>query len=184
VGECGDPAIARTYCRKHYKRWSRHGDPLAGRILGNDEARFWQKVNKDGPVPECCPDLGPCWLWTGSTTRGYGGLKVKGRVVGAHRFVYELLVGPIPDGKEIDHLCRVHGCVNPTHLEPVVHRENVLRGEGLPAVHVLKTHCPLNHPYDEENTYMIPGRVGRYCRICVSEASRAHKARKRGLVQV
>ena len=74
------------------------------------------------------PNTG-CWLWTGATDRkGYGQFRSKGAHVKAHRWSYERLVGPIPEGLQIDHLCRVPGCVNPEHLEPVTHRENQVRG--------------------------------------------------------
>ncbi|MBT2412652.1 HNH endonuclease [Streptomyces sp. ISL-12] len=67
-------------------------------------------------------------LWTGSTDQGYGRLRFRGRLVRAHRFSYELNVGPIPDGHQVDHLCRTPSCVRPDHLEAVTQRENVLRG--------------------------------------------------------
>lgn len=72
-----------------------------------------------------------CWIWHGGTTRrenGYGRFKLNGKKYTAHRFLYELLVGPIPPGHELDHLCRVTRCVRPSHLEPVTHAENVRRG--------------------------------------------------------
>jgi len=85
--------------------------------------RFWDKVQAE-------PNTG-CWLWDANTTRGgYGHFKVSGRMVYAHRLAYEKLVGPIPDGLSLDHLCRVPGCVNPDHLEPVTHAENVRRGDS------------------------------------------------------
>ena len=85
-------------------------------------ARFWAKVDKTET----------CWLWTGGQSAGYGRFGFKGRPnLGAHRFAYELLVGPIPPGLDLDHLCRVRNCVNPDHLEPVTRRENLLlRGGG------------------------------------------------------
>lgn len=73
-----------------------------------------------------------CWVWSGSpSTRGYGKITVAGTIFYAHRFMYELHVGPIPDGLYIDHLCRNKMCVNPDHLEPVTHRENLMRGVGV-----------------------------------------------------
>lgn len=110
-----------------------------------------------------------CWLWTASCGRGgYGRFNYEGRAQSAHRCAYELLVGPIPDGLEIDHLCRVRNCVNPDHMEPVTHRVNVLRGMGSSAKRARQTHCKNGHPFDEKNTYMRPdGR--RACRACGHE---------------
>lgn len=125
--------------------------------VGTAEERFWAKVEKQE---------GGCWLWTGAiTSHGYGQFKVDGRLVGAHRFAYELLVGPIPLGLTLDHLCRIRHCVNPSHLEAVTNRENTLRGEGITARAARVTHCPQSHPYDLFNTYVSP-RGDRRCRIC------------------
>lgn len=100
--------------------------------------RFEEKVDRDGPVPAHAPELGPCWVWLGhvcvSARSGYGLIKRGG--VGsknaspaqAHRVAYELYVGPVPDGLEPDHLCGNKACVNPAHLEPVTHSENLRRG--------------------------------------------------------
>lgn len=139
--------------------------------------RLWSKVNKDGPVPPHRPDLGPCWLWTaGKTGQGYGAFRAGLALARAHRFVYELLVGPIPDGLELDHLCRVHSCVNPDHLELVTHRVNTLRGLAPTALNAKKTHCPQGHPYGEENTRWWRGH--RICRACHRARQRVRQARK------
>jgi hypothetical protein len=96
--------------------------------LENHLRRLWAKVNKNGPVPAARPDLGPCWIWTGQTNgKGYGQLCIDRLRLGAHDFFYRLLVGPVPGGLELDHLCRVKLCVNPVHLEPAPHRENMRR---------------------------------------------------------
>lgn len=82
-------------------------------------ARFWAKVDFDGPVPDPAPHLGPCWLWTGANTLGYGIIS-RGPGEGntpAHRLSYELVVGPIPDGMVVRHMCDRPACVRPVHLE-------------------------------------------------------------------
>lgn len=109
-----------------------------------------------------------CWKWTASlNSNGYGQLwdPEVGRARGAHRIVYEMMVGPIPDGLTLDHLCRNRTCVRPDHLEPVTNRENILRGESPSASHAKKTHCPRGHEYTPENTYQYAR--GRQCRTCV-----------------
>jgi len=137
--------------------------------------RFWPRVDKNGPVPSHAPELGPCWIWTGYRRNGrYPWMYYAGRPVAAYRVAYILLVGPIPEGLQIDHLCRVVFCVNPVHLEPVTQKENIRR--QIAAI----THCAQGHPYDAENTaYANPtGRIRyRYCRICTrANASRYRKS--------
>lgn len=109
----------------HYKRWHKHGDPHYCGIGGSGgrrvpaEQRFWPKVNKDGPVPVHVPELGPCWVWTGAKAPyGHGAFARggKGRAVGSHRFAYELMVEPIPNGLCVLHRCDNPCCVNPEHL--------------------------------------------------------------------
>ena len=93
-------------------------------------------------VPE--PNTG-CWLWIGHSVNGnYGSIKWHGKRILAHIFAYEWFKGPVPCGKELDHLCRTPFCVNPEHLEPVTHAENMARSK--PAT---KTHCRHGHPYAE-----------------------------------
>lgn len=140
--------------------------------------RFWAKVDQDGPVPPDRPDLGPCWLWTAAQdTHGYGVIGILGTAVDkAHRVAYRLLVGPIPDGLELDHLCRVRHCVRPTHLEPVTHAENMRRAaEG---GRLLRGETDAHgHPYDE-----VDSAGWRRCSICRKAtsraASRAYRERK------
>ena len=117
-----------------------------------------------------------CWEWGGyRDEKGYGQKRHRGRVDKAHRWAYETFVAPIPAGLEIDHLCRNRGCVNPAHLEPVTHQENLRRATSL------ITHCPAGHPYDEANTcHGADGR--RSCRACMREATRRRRAAVRSAV--
>ena len=124
--------------------------------------RFWAKVRL-GSTPTHRPDLGPCWEWTGARhNKGYGIFWRQGRSHYAHRIAYEILVGPIPEGLESDHLCRNHACVNLLHIEPVTRSVNTLRGDHWQR---RKTHCPQGHPYTPENTYLKPNGW-RLCRAC------------------
>jgi hypothetical protein len=123
--------------------------------------RFWDKV-----AP--CPISG-CWLWTASTSqKGYGSFVVRTRHnVAAHRVTFEVLVGPIPRGLEIDHrVCRVRCCVNPSHLEAVTHVENIRRADysNNGSRERARTHCPRGHEYNAENTYAYRGK--RQCLPC------------------
>lgn len=145
--------------------------------------RFWKKVNKDGPIPEQRSALGPCWQWTASTTAGgYGQIRdggTRGSMLYAHRLAYEFTVGPIPDGLQLDHLCRNRACVNPSHLEPVANRENGLRGQSFAAINARKTHCPQGHEYTPENTVVYSKDGSRRCRICRSELKSTRRPSKR-----
>lgn len=116
------------------------------------------------------PD-GGCWRWTGAFQNAGYGQYGKPPVL-AHRWAYELHVGPIATGLVIDHLCRNRWCVNPKHLEVVTLAENILRGESLPAKNKRKTHCPKGHPYDDENTYFT-SQGWRICRSCNRERHRS-----------
>ncbi|MGH2350320.1 MAG: HNH endonuclease signature motif containing protein [Chloroflexota bacterium] len=144
------------------------------------EERFWAKVDKNGPLPDYRPDLGPCWLWLAGTRKGYGefsvGTYANQRIETAHGLAYQWLVGPIPEGLVLDHLCRVTRCVNPAHLEPVTELENFRRSP----LHPSKVkHCPNGHPYDEANTYWYLGKH-RQCRACNREYRRRQAATKEG----
>ena len=118
-------------------------------------------------------DENGCWLWQGYVSRqGYGQMKVDHRHWKAHRFAYVVWRGPIAEGLEIDHLCRVRRCVNPDHLEPVTHRENVRRGDLSLANarrHLAKTHCVHGHSYG--NAIVRPNGA-RQCRECKRQHDR------------
>jgi hypothetical protein len=121
------------------------------------EARFWAKVEKLGPDD--------CWIWNGATSAGYGHFHFGDTHVLAHRWSYEQAIGTIPNGLQLDHLCRTPACVNPDHLEPVTLAENVLRGISLSAKNARKTHCKHGHELTPENTYVRPSGF-RNCRAC------------------
>lgn len=117
-------------------------------------------------------DDNDCWLWDAHITKsGYGQFKLDGRTQRAHRVAYEIFVGPIPDGLQLDHLCCVRHCVNPSHLDPVTGRENTLRGNTIPALNLAKTHCPKGHPLSGDNLVPWEARQ-RSCRICVRDYQR------------
>lgn len=117
-----------------------------------------------------------CWIWLGYVDRlGYGHVCSMGRNRPAHRVSYELHRGPIPDGLVIDHLCRVPGCVNPWHLEPVSQAENKLRGMSLGAQAWRQNAClRAGHPL----THRV-GHPRRECVVCEKVTSRARRLQKR-----
>lgn len=116
-----------------------------------------------------------CWDWIGGTSRGYAmfGLAAQ-KTVRAARWIYEQVIGPIPDGLTIDHECDRPICVNPEHLRPKTLQANIMRSSGLGPRNAAKTHCPAGHPYDEENTYFYfrNGGQHRICRECSRERCR------------
>lgn len=162
VEGCGRPHSCRGFCRRHYTQAR-----VAGTIATTPYAERFAP-----PIERFLSNIAitdECWEWTASTTnRGYAQFKADSKNRLAHRFSYELFIGPIPDGMTIDHLCRNRRCVNPDHLEAVTARENVLRGVGLSAENARKTHCVHGHEFTPENTYWAKARygVGRQCREC------------------
>ncbi len=125
--------------------------------------RFYDKV---------APNSGGCWRWTaGHDHQGYAYFWLDGKTHRAHNVAYKALVGSIPDGLELDHLCHVRDCVNPAHLEAVTHKENVLRGVGFSAQNAVKTHCPKGHEYNELNTHTTK-EGWRHCRVCDRDQKR------------
>jgi hypothetical protein len=138
-------------------------------------------------LPKCVrEDRGhatPCLIFTGcKSSVGYGVVYTGSRQHGVHRVTYEHFVGPITEGLQIDHLCRQRDCCEPTHLEPVTRRENLVRGDGFAGVNARKTHCANGHALSDENVWLRLRENGgreRHCRICNRERQRARKLRLR-----
>lgn len=154
---------------------------MSGRPRRSPEERrklFWSRVDKAGPLPDYRPDLGQCWVWKGGGGGGYGLFWDGDTTRGAHRIAYEELVGPIPEGAELDHLCRVRTCVRPDHTEPVDHQVNTTRGVSFVATNAVKSVCAHGHTYDLLNTYVNP-RGSRECRICMRDRVRRWEERRR-----
>ena len=187
IVDCESLAYALGYCNRHYQRLRRNGDPVstpANPYGGHrtDPLRFVGAETPDG-----------CWVWTGHVgERGYGTIGAEP----AHRAVYRRLVGPIPVDVQLDHTCHTlavgrgeceggetcphRRCVNPAHLEPVWHRENVLRGASFAAENARKTHCPRGHPYNVANTYIFNAKGHRRCRACLAFRMRKWRSRREG----
>jgi len=127
-----------------------------------------------------------CIVWVGAKDRsGYGRINVKERARLAHRISYQHLVGEIPDGLELDHLCRNPSCINPNHLEPVTRKVNTDRGlcaETHRKRFAAQTHCKHGHEYTPENTYRAPKTGKRHCKTCARLASQKHDKRMKSNV--
>ncbi len=126
-----------------------------------------------------------CWYWTAASSKGpgYGVIRPTSsrKQLHAHRVMYELVAGPIPDGLQIDHLCREPRCVNPAHMEAVTQRVNVLRGTSPIAEQARRTHCLRgNHPLSGDNL-SVNKRGERRCRTCTRELEKARRNARSGM---
>ena len=128
----------------------------------HQEDVVWQSIKPENLAKHLLVDVAGCWLWQGKLLwNGYGYFVYERRTTLVHRFLFEQALGPIPDGRNLDHLCRNRGCCNPAHLEIVTPRENSRRGlRG-----VLKTHCKNGHEYTTDNIF-VNARGARECREC------------------
>ena len=164
LDDCDRQMVGIAYCNMHRRRLERNGF-----VRPQTQAdRFFQHVTE-------APD--GCWIYgTVNARTGYGQLVLADPDTGrdvcimAHRWAYEYFVADIPSGLVIDHLCRNNACVNPSHLEPVTQRVNVLRGVGSSPT------CVNGHPYDTSNTDAHPSTRHRQCRICRHTRERRYAA--------
>lgn len=174
IDNCGRAACIRGLCGTHYKRWSKYGTPTPAHLSATIRPRRLSVETLREFI-----DVGDCWTWKQNfDSDGYGRVQRNGRGTRAHRAVFELLVGPIPEGLQLDHLCRNRPCVNPDHLEPVTCKENLRRSRLTQAtLNASKTYCVNGHPFSEANTYVKPNGH-RLCRECQRAANRAWIARR------
>lgn len=172
IAECDSPSRANKFCSKHYQRYQKYGSPYhIDRTTsgGVDDTigeagirnRAWDKIAFE-------PNTG-CWLWYGTVHRqsgGYGSLRVEGKFWSVHRYFYEILVGTIGDGLELDHLCEVRVCCNPDHLEQVTPDENKRRRAAR-----RKTCANGLHPW-ADGTYLVTPKGNRLCKKCATNANK------------
>ena len=157
---CGNP-VRTNYTRSWLAKGEVKGEPR----------RFISGHNRRLTGPDYFVEdhgfISPCWIWAKNVDlrTGYGRLMVNYKTIGAHRWMFEREVGPIPDGLTLDHLCRIPTCVNPEHLEPVPGGVNAMRGDNPWAKNARKTHCKHGHEFTPENTY-VGTDGGRRCRKC------------------
>jgi hypothetical protein len=168
---CTKKARAKSLCDAHYTRLRLHGsaDIILVRRGWSVEQRFDADIDRASGSS--------CWIWRGPLdSSGYGMIYVShGRFLRAHRYSYQRFVGAIPDGWDVDHLCRKPACANPAHLQAVTHAVNCLRGIGIHAQNARKTHCKHGHEFTPANTHRTPEGFRR-CRACNRDKQRRRRA--------
>lgn len=183
VQGCTDQGrLIRGWCYRHWRRWKVHGDPLKGVVRYE-----WP----DNLLRRTAPQPDGCIHYTGEIDDGgYGRVSRHGSKVSAHRAAYEMFVGPIPEGHELDHACHdpdtcrggdtcLHRrCVNVDHLLPTTPQENTLRSNSPAARKSRQTHCIHGHEFTPENTYRTD-KGNRRCRRCIADAQARYQGRKR-----
>jgi 5-methylcytosine-specific restriction endonuclease McrA len=154
VDGCDRAAQTRDYCGAHYSRVKRYGHPQADRSINPGPLERMRRRTL-GTAPD------ECWIWQGSLVgNGYGNIRADGRLQYVHRVAYQELLGPIPDGLELDHV-RARGCIsracwNPAHLEPVTRQENQRR-----TARAMQTECLRGHEFTQANTYEALAKLPR-----------------------
>lgn len=180
---CGKSHEAKGLCHSHYRQLCK----------GKKLAPLHSTKREDGTPPRieyrevpCLVSglIGPCHEWTRSKNNGYGHMNFNGRTVKVHRYVWELVNGPIPDGLVIDHQCRNRACCNVDHLRVVTRKVNVTENVVGISWQLMseKTHCKHGHPFDEENT-RITTDGSRVCRECCRIDSRKRNRKRRQCVE-
>lgn len=183
-------ARRRGYCDPCHVELAATAERVLFAGFGIPGDRFLAKVNVHGDLPEHDPGMGPCWVWTGALSRGYGMFRLgPGELVAAHVWAHKMAFGDLPEGWAVDHQCHDpsvcaggeddphRACVNPSHLRGMPRAENKARGSGPAARNARKTHCDAGHPLSGANLYVHPTRGHRHCRTCQQIRVRAWERR-------
>lgn len=182
---CNSKTRCKGLCHTHYIQQlsGKHLTP----IKVHPRRKLTPPVVTYDEVP--CPVAslnGPCHIFRGyKDKRGYGRVYSRETTSLVHKYVWEQLNGPVPDGLELDHQCMVKSCCNPNHLRAVTHKVNStenVKGASW-QINIMKTHCPQGHEYTPENTRVRHAKHGRECKTCARISKQARKKRKRHLLQ-
>jgi len=171
------PGLCQCGCGRHTslaKQTCRATGTVRGKPVRFIQGHYSLKTQERYRVEDRGYSGGPCWIWQRHINdQGYGVIRGADRQSRAHRVVYEEMIGPIPEGLELDHLCRVRSCVNPAHLEPVTHAENMRRGNSPASVTRREQRCRRGHDLTlAESVYVVPKTGKRLCRVCQRLRSR------------